>query len=109
MGITFVAYSPLGRGFLTGAFRSFDDLALDDWRRANPRFQGDNFRKNLELVEELKMAQEKGVSAAGVGAAGRDPAGGGGGGNEVSGGRDAGGERVTTVRPRLAARPDVRA
>jgi aryl-alcohol dehydrogenase-like predicted oxidoreductase len=41
MGITFVAYSPLGRGFLTGAFRSFDDLALDDWRRANPRFQGD--------------------------------------------------------------------
>jgi aryl-alcohol dehydrogenase-like predicted oxidoreductase len=45
MGITFVAYSPLGRGFLTGAFRSIDDLAPDDWRRANPRFQGDNFRK----------------------------------------------------------------
>ena len=65
LGITFVAYSPLGRGFLTGAFKSIDDLAPDDWRRANPRFQGDNFRKNLELVEELKaLAREKGVTAA---------------------------------------------
>jgi aryl-alcohol dehydrogenase-like predicted oxidoreductase len=65
LGITFVAYSPLGRGFLTGAFKSIDDLAPDDWRRANPRFQGDNFRKNLELVEELKaLARAKGVTAA---------------------------------------------
>ena len=54
LGITFVAYSPLGRGFLTGKLKSPDDLAPDDWRRLNPRFQGDNFRKNLELVEELE-------------------------------------------------------
>jgi aryl-alcohol dehydrogenase-like predicted oxidoreductase len=53
LGITFVAYSPLGRGFLTGKLKSPDDLAPDDWRRLSPRFQGDNFRKNLELVEEL--------------------------------------------------------
>jgi aryl-alcohol dehydrogenase-like predicted oxidoreductase len=65
LGITFVAYSPLGRGFLTGAIKSVADLAPDDWRRTNPRFQGDNFQKNLELVEELKaMAQEKGVTSA---------------------------------------------
>ena len=65
LGITFVAYSPLGRGFLTGAFRSVDELAPDDWRRTNPRFQGDNFQKNMELVEELKaLAQEKGATAA---------------------------------------------
>ena len=49
-----MAYSPLGRGFLTGALKSPDDLAPDDWRRNNPRFQGDNFQKNLELVEELE-------------------------------------------------------
>jgi aryl-alcohol dehydrogenase-like predicted oxidoreductase len=65
LGITFVAYSPLGRGFLTGSLKSPDDLAPDDWRRKNPRFQGDNFRKNLELVEELEtMAREKGTTAA---------------------------------------------
>jgi aryl-alcohol dehydrogenase-like predicted oxidoreductase len=65
LGITFVAYSPLGRGFLTGAFKSIDDFAPDDWRRTNPRFQGDNFQKNLELVDEIKaLAQEKGVTAA---------------------------------------------
>ena len=65
LGITFVAYSPLGRGFLTGSLKSPDDLAPDDWRRKNPRFQGDNFRKNLELVEELEtMARDKGTTAA---------------------------------------------
>jgi aryl-alcohol dehydrogenase-like predicted oxidoreductase len=65
LGITFVAYSPLGRGFLTGALKSPDDLAPDDWRRKNPRFQGENFRKNLELVEELEvMAQAKGTTPA---------------------------------------------
>lgn len=65
LGISFVAYSPLGRGFLTGAFRSIDDLAPDDWRRTNPRFQGKNFEKNLELVDEIKaMARQKGVTAA---------------------------------------------
>lgn len=65
LGITFVAYSPLGRGFLAGAFHSIDDLAPDDWRRTNPRFQGDNFRKNLELVEAIQaLAREKGVTAA---------------------------------------------
>jgi aryl-alcohol dehydrogenase-like predicted oxidoreductase len=65
LGITFVAYSPLGRGFLTGALKSPDDLAPDDWRRMNPRFQGENFTKNLELVEELEvMARAKGTTAA---------------------------------------------
>jgi aryl-alcohol dehydrogenase-like predicted oxidoreductase len=60
LGITFVAYSPLGRGFLTGSLKSPDDLAANDWRRLNPRFQGENFEKNLELVEELKaMARDK--------------------------------------------------
>jgi aryl-alcohol dehydrogenase-like predicted oxidoreductase len=65
LGITFVAYSPLGRGFLTGALKSPDDLAPDDWRRLNPRFQGNNFQKNLELVEELQvMARERGTTPA---------------------------------------------
>jgi len=53
LGIGFVAYSPLGRGFLTGQIRSPEDLAPDDWRRNHPRFQGENFKKNLELVEQL--------------------------------------------------------
>jgi aryl-alcohol dehydrogenase-like predicted oxidoreductase len=54
LGIGFVAYSPLGRGFLTGRFKSIDDLAPDDWRRNNPRFQGENFQKNLELVSQVQ-------------------------------------------------------
>ena len=65
LGITFVAYSPLGRGFLTGSLKSPDDLAPSDWRRLNPRFQGENFERNLELVEELEaMARDKGTTAA---------------------------------------------
>jgi aryl-alcohol dehydrogenase-like predicted oxidoreductase len=61
LGIGFVAYSPLGRGFLTGQFRTFEDLAPDDYRRNSPRFQGENFKKNLNLVREVeKLAIEKG-------------------------------------------------
>jgi aryl-alcohol dehydrogenase-like predicted oxidoreductase len=64
LGIGFVAYSPLGRGFLTGRFRSVDDLPEDDFRRVNPRFEGENFDRNLELVEKVEeIAAEKGVSA----------------------------------------------
>jgi aryl-alcohol dehydrogenase-like predicted oxidoreductase len=63
LGISLVAYSPLGRGFLTGQIKSFEDFAPDDFRRQNPRFQGENFNKNLELVERLEeIAQEKGVT-----------------------------------------------
>jgi aryl-alcohol dehydrogenase-like predicted oxidoreductase len=65
LGIGFVAYSPLGRGFLTGAFKSFEDLAQDDYRRFSPRFQGENFDRNLELVDRIKaIAVEKGVTPA---------------------------------------------
>jgi len=65
LGIGFVAYSPLGRGFLSGAYRTLDDLDADDFRRHNPRFQGENFEKNLQLVERVKeMAATKGVTAA---------------------------------------------
>jgi aryl-alcohol dehydrogenase-like predicted oxidoreductase len=61
LGIGFVAYSPLGRGFLTGQFQKFDDLAADDYRRFSPRFQGENFQKNLDLVKEVEeMARKKG-------------------------------------------------
>ncbi|MBD2509889.1 aldo/keto reductase [Nostoc muscorum FACHB-395] len=64
LGIGFVAYSPLGRGFLSGAIASIDDLAPDDYRRNAPRFQGENFSKNLQLVEQVKaIATEKGVTA----------------------------------------------
>ncbi|MGI4893807.1 MAG: aldo/keto reductase, partial [Janthinobacterium lividum] len=64
LGIGFVAYSPLGRGFLSGAIRSVDDLAADDFRRNNPRFQGENFTKNLALVDEVRqLAEAKGVTA----------------------------------------------
>jgi len=63
LGIGFVAYSPLGRGFLSGAIHSTDDLAEDDFRRHNPRFQGDNFRRNLDLVERVReIAEEKGIT-----------------------------------------------
>jgi aryl-alcohol dehydrogenase-like predicted oxidoreductase len=54
LGIGFVPYSPLGRGFLTGRFKSFEDLPLDDYRRNNPRFQGENFAKNMQLVEKIE-------------------------------------------------------
>jgi aryl-alcohol dehydrogenase-like predicted oxidoreductase len=65
LGIGFVAYSPLGRGFLSGRIRSPEDLSEDDWRRENPRFQGDNFRRNLELVDRVRgMADEKGLEPA---------------------------------------------
>ena len=65
LGIGFVAYSPLGRGFLTGAIQSPDDLATDDWRRNNPRFQGKNFQRNLDLVAAVRqMAEQKGVTGA---------------------------------------------
>jgi aryl-alcohol dehydrogenase-like predicted oxidoreductase len=60
LGIGFVAYSPLGRGFLTGQFKKFEDLEADDYRRFSPRFQGDNFQKNLDLVKQVElMAREK--------------------------------------------------
>jgi aryl-alcohol dehydrogenase-like predicted oxidoreductase len=60
LGIGFVAYSPLGRGFLTGQIKKFDALAADDYRRFSPRFQGDNFQKNLDLVKEVEeIAREK--------------------------------------------------
>jgi aryl-alcohol dehydrogenase-like predicted oxidoreductase len=63
LGIGFVAYSPLGRGFLSGSITSPDDLAADDFRRNSPRFQGENFNKNLQLVERVKeIAGEKGVT-----------------------------------------------
>jgi len=64
LGIGFVAYSPLGRGFLTGQLRRFEDFAPDDYRRMSPRFQGQNFAKNLELVERIgEMARERGCTA----------------------------------------------
>jgi aryl-alcohol dehydrogenase-like predicted oxidoreductase len=65
LGIGFVAYSPLGRGFLTGRYKAMDDLSPDDWRRNNPRFQGENFQKNLEIVERVKrVAARKGCTPA---------------------------------------------
>jgi aryl-alcohol dehydrogenase-like predicted oxidoreductase len=60
LGIGFVSYSPLGRGFLTGQIKRFEDLASDDFRRFNPRFQGENFQKNLDLVRRVEtIAREK--------------------------------------------------
>ncbi len=64
LGIGFVPYSPLGRGFLTGQIKSLDDLAPDDWRRNGPRFQGENFQKNLDLVGRIQeIAQARGCAA----------------------------------------------
>ncbi len=63
LGIGFVAYSPLGRGFLTGQFKRLADLAPDDYRRNSPRFQGENFQKNLDLVKEIEaLAKSKGCT-----------------------------------------------
>jgi len=65
LGIGFVAYSPLGRGFLTGRFQKFDDLPAGDFRRGSPRFQGTNFQKNLDLVRKVQeIAREKGCTPA---------------------------------------------
>ncbi|WP_149193657.1 aldo/keto reductase [Luteimonas suaedae] len=65
LGIGFVPYSPLGRGFLTGAIRKADDLADNDWRRQNPRFQGDNFDRNYALVEAVtEVAEARGATPA---------------------------------------------
>jgi aryl-alcohol dehydrogenase-like predicted oxidoreductase len=65
LGIGFVAYSPIGRGFLSGRIRSPEDLDPDDWRRNNPRFQGENFRKNLDLVDRVEeIAEAKGIPPA---------------------------------------------
>jgi aryl-alcohol dehydrogenase-like predicted oxidoreductase len=64
LGIGFLAYSPLGRGFLSGTIRRFDDLAADDFRRHNPRFQGENFQKNLDLVDAVNaLAKARSVTA----------------------------------------------
>jgi aryl-alcohol dehydrogenase-like predicted oxidoreductase len=63
LGIGFVAYSPLGRGFLTGQIKKLDDLPEDDWRRHSPRFQGDNWQHNWGLVTEIQeIAAEKGCT-----------------------------------------------
>jgi aryl-alcohol dehydrogenase-like predicted oxidoreductase len=63
LGIGFVAYSPLGRGFLTGRFKTLDDFDPDDYRRKSPRFQGENFQKNLDLLASIEeLAQQKGVT-----------------------------------------------
>ncbi len=63
LGIGFVPYSPLGRGFLAGRFRKLEDLAADDWRRESPRFQGENFAKNLAVLEQInQLAEHKGCS-----------------------------------------------
>jgi len=65
LGVGFVAYSPLGRGFLTGEFKRFEDFPEDDYRRNSPRFQGDNFQKNLELVHRVEeIAKEKNCNPA---------------------------------------------
>src|SRR6202044_3567359 len=63
LGIGFVPYCPLGRGFLAGQFQSVKDFAPDDYRQHSPRFQGENFTRNLQLVEQIKaMATEKGIT-----------------------------------------------
>ena len=68
LGIGFVAYSPLGRGFLTGQIKRFEDLPPDDFRRHSPRFQGENFQKNLDLVKRVEeIAKREGLHAVAVG------------------------------------------
>jgi aryl-alcohol dehydrogenase-like predicted oxidoreductase len=63
LGIALVPYSPLGRGFLTGQIKKFEDLAPSDWRRNNPRFIGENFQKNMDIVKKLEeIAKEKGCT-----------------------------------------------
>jgi aryl-alcohol dehydrogenase-like predicted oxidoreductase len=70
LGIGFVAYSPLGRGFLTGRFKKYEDLPHDDYRRNHPRFQGENFERNLRLVETVEqIAREKNATASQIGLA----------------------------------------
>jgi aryl-alcohol dehydrogenase-like predicted oxidoreductase len=65
LGVSLVAYSPLGRGFLGGRFRTLDDLAPDDWRRRNPRFQGDNFARNVAVADRVReLAAAKGCTPA---------------------------------------------
>src|SRR6202034_3582351 len=65
LGIGFVPYSPLGHGFLTGKIRSPDELSDDDWRKTNPRFTGENFQRNLRIVDEVKaVAAELGATSA---------------------------------------------
>jgi aryl-alcohol dehydrogenase-like predicted oxidoreductase len=65
LGVALVAYSPLGRGFLAGRIRTLDDLAPDDWRRNNPRFQGENFAKNIAVADRVrKLADERGCTPA---------------------------------------------
>ena len=65
LGIGFVPYSPLGHGFLTGQIRSTDQLADDDWRKTNPRFTGENFQRNLRIVDEVEaVAAEAGATPA---------------------------------------------
>jgi aryl-alcohol dehydrogenase-like predicted oxidoreductase len=67
LGIGFVAYSPLGHGFLTGVIRSIDELADDDWRKTNPRFSGENFQRNLRIADEVQtVASEVGATPAQV-------------------------------------------
>ncbi|HET7588028.1 MAG TPA: aldo/keto reductase, partial [Gammaproteobacteria bacterium] len=64
LGVGFVAYSPLGRGFLSGRIKRFDDLDADDYRRNSPRFQGENFERNIELVNRIEqLADDKGCTA----------------------------------------------
>jgi aryl-alcohol dehydrogenase-like predicted oxidoreductase len=64
LNVGLVAYSPLGRGFLSGEIKTFEDLAEDDYRRNSPRFQGENFERNIALVEKIKeIADEKGITA----------------------------------------------
>jgi aryl-alcohol dehydrogenase-like predicted oxidoreductase len=63
LGLAFVAYSPLGRGFLTGQFKKLEDLPADDYRRNSPRFQGENFQKNLDVVAKIReLAARKACS-----------------------------------------------